>query len=78
MRTHPVMRVLKSPERISVSPVASKTFPAGTRVYVGGRAGNRAYLIAYRAKEPGKPWRKLSCYATVLAENLEGGPLPCP
>jgi len=71
-----MIRTLKTPERISVSPTTSQTFPAGTRVDVGARAGNRDFLVATRAREPGKPWRKLSCYATVFAGNLEGGWLP--
>lgn len=72
----PIIRTLRHPERLSTSPVASQTFPAGTRIAVGGRAGNRDYLVAHKAKEPGKPWRNLSCYATVFADNLEGGWLP--
>jgi len=71
-----MIRTLRTPERINVSPTTSQTFPAGTRVDVGARAANRDFLVATRAREPGKTWRKLSCYATVFAGNLEGGWLP--
>lgn len=65
------VRVLKSPQRLSTSPVISRLFAAGTEVFVGEPAANRAYVVAIRAREPGGQWRTLGCYATVLASALE-------
>lgn len=48
---------------------------AGDRVEVGGEAGNRAYLIAFRVQQHGKGWRKLGPFAVIPKDALapEGG-----
>ena len=46
------------------------TFATGDLVEVGGPAGNRDYLIAYRVRKPGIGWARLGPHAVVPKNAL--------